>query len=686
MKNIRIALATLLFISGLQGYSQLNKANRQFKLYRYATAIPLYQKAVRNSDPEKNREATVKLADCYRFVNNAEEAATWYRKATELSNPDPVHYFYLGQALRTIGDYKQAREAFLKYSNLVPNDPRGGMYAEFSAQHATWEKQPSSAEVRNCESLNSEYSDFGPAFYKDGIVFTSDRNPGLMDSPRYEWTDFGYLDLYFAEPRNYKDFWRGTSIPSSMSKSFNQSFHDGPAFFSGEEIYLTRTVTGKSKKPEDGIKTNVFQIYYSDKSSGNSSYKAFPYNGNAYSAGHPAVSSDRKRMVFASDMPGSLGLSDLFVSEFDNGEWSKPINLGELINTTGNEVFPLLVNDTLLFYASEGLPGYGGLDLYVSGYKDGKWSKPENLLAPVNSSYDDFSMAVSNDLTYGFFSSNRPGGKGNDDIYAFRNARFFPVKEDPSVLLTIQDNLIINGMVKDKTGGQPLVAPVYVLNTKTNKVLVLSTDINGQYSFPVEKGGLYMVKAMKPEYIEDCLSLRIPEDINGSINVSPRDLMLDKLEVDKVFNVENIYYDLNKWFIRDDAKPALDNLVDIMKKYPITAELSSHTDCRASDSYNNELSQKRAEAAVRYIILQGVESVRISAKGYGESRLVNRCVDGVDCSEAEHQANRRTEFRILSIEQATKQKDGGIPGFKTGDELDINLFDPGFFLNCNENN
>jgi len=684
MKNIKIALATLLLISGLQGFSQLNKANRQFKLYRYASAIPLYQKAVRNGDQDKSREATVRLADCYRYINNAEEAATWYRKATELTNPEPVHYFYLGQALRTIGDYKPAREAFLKYAELVPDDPRGVIYAEFSAQHGYWEKQPSSAEVRNCESLNSEYADFGPAFYKDGIVFTSDRNPGLMESARYEWTDFGYLDLYYAEPKNYKDFWRGTSAPTSMPKIFNQTLHDGPVCFSGDEIYLTRTGISKKTKQEDGIKTNVFQIYYSDKTTGSSSLKAFPFNSDTYSAGHPAVSSDRKRMVFASDMPGGKGLSDLFVSEFVNGEWTKPVNLGESINSSANEVFPLLVNDTLLFFASDGHPGYGGLDLYVTRYKDGSWSKPENLLAPVNSSYDDFSMAVSNDLTYGFFSSNRPGGKGNDDIYSFRNARFFPVKEEPVAFLLQQDILTVKGTVKDKTSGQPLVAPVYVLNTLTNKVKVLSTDGNGQYSFTVDKGGLYMVKAMKPDFIEDCLSLRIPEDFNSGSPVSNRDLLLDKLEVNKVFNIENIYYDLNKWFIRDDAKPALDNLVNIMKKYPITAELSSHTDCRASDSYNNELSQKRAEAAVRYIILQGIEPVRISAKGYGESRLVNRCSDGVNCSEAEHQANRRTEFRILSIEQSDKQKDGGIPGFKTGDEIDINLFDSGFFLNCNE--
>ena len=184
-------------------------------------------------------------------------------------------------------------------------------------------------------------------------------------------------------------------------------------------------------------------------------------------------------------------------------------------------------------------------------------------------------------------------------------------------MLLQQDILTVKGTVKDKTSGQPLVAPVYVLNTLTNKVKVLSTDGNGQYSFTVDKGGLYMVKAMKPDFIEDCLSLRIPEDFNSGSPVSNRDLLLDKLEVNKVFNIENIYYDLNKWFIRDDAKPALDNLVNIMKKYPITAELSSHTDCRASDSYNNELSQKRAEAAVRYIILQGIEPVRISAKGYG---------------------------------------------------------------------
>jgi outer membrane protein OmpA-like peptidoglycan-associated protein len=199
---------------------------------------------------------------------------------------------------------------------------------------------------------------------------------------------------------------------------------------------------------------------------------------------------------------------------------------------------------------------------------------------------------------------------------------------------------------------------------------------------PAEKNILYVAKAVKPGYIDDCLNFRIESSDTTSLYEVPRPLMLDKLEVNKSFRVENIYYDLDKWFIREDARPALDNLVEIMKKYPITAELSSHTDSRASQAYNDELSQKRAEAAVRYIVLQGVDPSRIIAKGYGESRLVNGCSDGVICTEEEHQANRRTEFKILSIEQQVSQNDFNPDTFVTDDEVDVYLFDPEFFRKC----
>lgn len=683
MKKITILLSVILLATATESFAQIRKANRNFDLYKYSKAIPLYQKAARSKKDEVRKEATLRLADCYRFVNNAEEARSWYLRATEFSNIDPINYFYLGQAYRTLQEYALAQEAFQKYATLQPDDPRGEAYARYCGMMEEWQLFPPASEIRNVKNLNSRYSDFGPAFFENGLVYTSDRNPSLLENKRYGWTNFNYLNLYQADPKFFRDFWRDMAEPVSMSSKFNQTFHDGPAFFTpdSKSIYLTRTKVEKIRKEGNSVLTYMLKIYYSSLED-KIDYKAFPHNSDSYSTGHPTVSKDGKTMIFATDMPGGKGGSDLYLSSLTGGSWSTPVSMGEQINTFGNEVFPTLVNDTLLYFASDGLPGYGGLDLYVCRLADGRWSEPENLHTPINSSYDDFSIAVAADMKSGFFSSNRPGGEGNDDIYAFRNARP-PVKTIP-VKPAIQPVLLaMKGMVNDKTTGKPFEkAKVFVLNTKSNKVKVLETNADGVFTMPAEKNILYVAKAVKSGYIDDCLNFRIESSDTASLYEVPRPLMLDKLEVNKSFRVENIYYDLDKWFIREDAKPALDNLVEIMKKYPITAELSSHTDSRASHAYNEELSQKRAEAAVRYIVLQGVDPSRIIAKGYGENRLVNGCSDGVICTEEEHQANRRTEFKILSIQQQTADDGFNPDTFATEDEVDVYLFDPEFFRKC----
>ncbi len=678
MKNKKIIIAVLFMAFSLQVFPQIKKANRQYELFRYSKAIPLYKKAAQSKDEKIRKEATAKLADCYRLINDVNESRSWYLRATEFDGTNPQNYYYLGQALRSLQKYDEARQAFLKYAELAPADKRGQIYADYSLEINEWTDLPPSAEVKNTVSLNSKFADFGPAFYKNGIVLASDRQLSLMDSRPYYWTNFSYLDLYYSEPKFYQDYWSEMSEPSSLSHKFNQTYHDGPAYFTDDsKIYLTRTKMEKVKKGEENLRTHVLKIYYAGLGDGKIEYKDFTHNTDQFSNGHPTVFSDQKTMIYVSDKPDGMGGSDLYKTVFEGGKWGTPENLGDQINSVGNEVFPYLVNDSLLYFASDGHLGYGGLDLFVSTLADGKWSTPVNLKAPVNSSFDDFAIAVSDDLASGFFSSDRPGGQGSDDIYAFRNAKQ-PVKKTVTA-----EKLLVSGYVKDKTTKMPLAgAKVFVLNTKTNKVKVLETDSDGYFSTPAEKGVLYVTKAVKPDFLADCLNFRIAPADTVSNQKTPRDLLLDKLEVNKIFVIENIYYDLDKWYIREDAKPPLENLVAILKHYPISIELSSHTDSRASDGYNDELSQKRAESAVRYIMLQGIDPSRMIARGYGESRLVNRCTDGVECTEPEHQANRRTEFKMLSIDEpeAGNQIDPNI--FNAGEEIDVYLFDPDFFRSC----
>lgn len=684
MRKLTCLLTFIFFITAASGFAQIKKANKLFKLYEYSRAIPYYLKAANSKKEEVKKEATFKLAESYRMVNNAAEARSWYKRAVQYSDVSPLSYFYLGQAARSLKEYAEAEEAFRKYAALKPDDPRGELFAGYCEQMDDWQELQPSAEVKNAKNLNSRYADFGPAFYKDGIVYASDRNPSLIEEHRYGWTNYNYLNLYQAAPKYFEDFWGDMGQPAAMSSQFNQTFHDGPAFFTRDnnKIFLTRTTKQSGDKKQEGIITYLLKIFSADIQDGKVDFKEFPFNSENYSVGHPTVSSDGNTLIFASDMPGGRGGTDLYKTTLSDAAWSAPVNLGETLNTLGHEGFPTLVNDTLLYFSSDALPGYGGQDIYLSRMIDGEWSVPENLHLPINSSYDDFSVAVSKDLTSGFFSSNRPGGMGSDDIYAFRNAK--TSKKLISIPVKAQlAKLMMKGLVKDKTSGMPLEgAMVFVLNTKTNKVKVLETGPDGIYTLPAEKDVLYISKAVKPDYMDDCLNFRIMDSDTSTMYDIPRSLLLDKLEVNKSFRVENIYYDLDKWFIREDAKPALDNLVFIMKKYPITAELSSHTDCRASNAYNDELSQKRAESAVRYIVLQGVDPSRLVAKGYGETRLVNQCSDGVSCTEEEHQLNRRTEFKILSIEKRVNDNDFNPNVFTAGDEVDIYLFDPDFFRNC----
>ncbi len=678
MKKIYI----ILFLATAFGYqvcAQKHKADKLFKYYNYAEAIPLYLKTLENGELGEKRYATQKLADCYRFTNNAPKAQEWYQKAIQFDDSDAMNYFYLGQALRSLGQYEEAAAAFQSFNELAPDNEEGQRFYKYSVDIQEWMDLPPAAEIKNITELNSKYSDFAPVFYRDGIVFTSDRqtNP-LLKNQTYGWTNFSYLNLYYTIPEYYKVFWNGVPEPHEMSKDFNQSYHDGPASFSEDNrwIYVTRTEMKKGKKLDQNIKTHLLKIYFAEiTGEKRPNFKPFAYNNKEYSVGHPTLSKDGQKLIFSSDMPGGYGGSDLYMCTMENGKWSKPVNLGDKVNSQGHEVFPYWAGNGELFFSSDGFLGFGGLDIYRSKMEEGEWSKPENLKQPLNSSYDDFGIVLKEDLSQGLFSSNRPEGKGNDDIYAFRNLH------RPEKMPVLE----VKGMVKDINGNPISGATVFLLDPVRHSVKVLQTNSEGVYADRVDFDHNYVPKAMKNGYIHDCTTFRTPEAESGTeMYQVPRDLVLIKLQVDEVFKVENIYYDLDKWNIREDAKPPLDKLVRILKNYPITAELSSHTDSRASNEYNDELSQKRAESAVRYIILQGVNPARITAKGYGETRLVNKCADGVECTEEEHQANRRTEFKITSVDRSTSSHEFNLEMFEEGDVINATILGAGFFDNCLE--
>ncbi len=574
MKNTFLLFAVLIFY--LQpAFGQVKQARKEMALYNYSESVKLLKKAIERGKAETIREAVPLLAECYRQMNNWYDAKMWYAKIIALDNAEPEDYYYYGQALRSKGNYPEAKRMFLISDSLSPEDFRGRLYAGYCDSAIIWLEHPPSFETGNVHSLNTPQAEFGTVFYPGGILFTSDRIL-TKAGKRYGWTGSDYLRLYHTKAMDPDSLNAGFHETELAHRPLNQVWHDGPASFNKnfDKVIINRTQTGRDK-PHRGpgaIRTHLLKLVTAMKKEGKwTKPEPFFLNSNNYSVGHPALSSDGHRLFFVSDMPGGYGGTDLYMCTRKEGTWGDPENLGPVINTSGNEMFPFITESGDLYFSSDSHPGFGGLDLFVSFHQDGAWILPANLGHPVNSSFDDFSLATDNSENAGFFSSNRPCGAGEDDIYYFRK------------LQSADSNLTMAPLHHDTT------------ESVTSHQLAIT------------------------------------------------------LEVNKPYRLENIYYDFDKWDIRDDAKLSLDSLVRIMQTYPVSIELGSHTDCRGTEAYNRDLSQKRAESAVVYMISKGIEAERITAKGYGESALINRCNcrRGIICTEREHQENRRTEFRIL---------------------------------------
>lgn len=682
-------------LTGNLAQAQITQADKLFKSYSYSLAIPLYLKiAQKPGDPDRNY-AIIKLADCYRLTNDLLNAKAWYAKAVNLPNSENVNWFYYGQALQCAQEYDLAKEAFEKYDYLNPQDPRGKAYAAFCSEIDNLNDIPPAFEIKIASSLNSEHSDFGPAFYNNGIVFVSDRRQNFIENKKYEWTNSNYLDLYFSTPRYLDEFFQEMNEPKSFSGKFNQTYHDGPASFARHDslVYLTRTEKGGEKKDADNFRTDRLKIFYSRFNGSWSKTEAFFLNSDKYSVGHPVLTPDGNTIYFVSDMPGGMGGTDLYSCKWTGGQWDLPVNLGPSVNSFGDEMFPA-INGNQIYFASKGFAGFGGLDLFKSTLTDGKWSKAENLGFPINSSFDDFALVLDAKGKKGFFSSNRPGGKGSDDIYACKLIDKKPKKKlsEEEIARVLKDSLsvTVSGVVRDKQTMKPLpYTTVFLLNTQTGQAKVLKTDANGMYSALATRGIMYVVKGMENNYLSDCFTFRFATTDTASRLTTPRDLVLDRLELNKVisignqdYSIETIYYDFDKWFIRPEAAKELDKLVQVMKENPVTVELGSHTDSRGTREYNIDLSQKRAESAVRYIVQQGIDESRIIAKGYGETQPINHCTDGVPCTPREHQANRRTEFKITGFTKEGVSAEYDMSKFESGEEIPVYLLDPDFFKDC----
>lgn len=622
----------------------LGKANKYYEKYDYKFAIDIYEKLLEKSP---SLEVAQKLANCYRFVNNTIAAERAYATVLTFPGFDPINYIYYAGILKQNGKFDQAKRNYLMYAERVPEKSDYAVKLANSCDAARlWLQNPDvNVDIENENSFNSEHSDFSPIAYANGFLIISDR--WFLKSPEndknakvYGWTGNSFLKIYQAEQA--KDSAAGVMQLTLLPEQINDKYHNGPATLNadGSAIYFTRAGVADDvdlKKAKDVVFRKT--IYLASKINGIwSEATPFPYNSPyEYSVQHPALSPDGNILYFASDMPGGFGGMDLYYSEKSSNGWSKPINCGNIINSDEDEVFPFVRKDGTLYFSSRGHITIGGLDIFSSKGDKNSWKEPENLKSPYNSTRDDFGIFFFQDNLSGYLSSNRPGGKGADDIY-----RFYQKPKEQFYA--------VEGKVNEKGTGNPLSGlKIFLINKKTGEEKTTISAEDGSFKFALEKETDYTVRGDMDKFFS-----RQEGDITTK-GATESTVFNVKFEVEKVeeaylVRLKNIYYDFNKYNIRKDAEPELNKVVAFLNNTPsVNIELRSHTDARGKAAYNLKLSELRAASAKDYLKNKGIGKERLSSKGFGESQLLNTCADGVKCSDEEHQLNRRTEFKVVKV-------------------------------------
>ncbi|NER19116.1 OmpA family protein [Spongiivirga citrea] len=618
----------------------INAANKKYDRFAYANAIKIYEKLLDKG--YQTPDLYQKLASSYYFTNNMDASVRWYdsiAKQEETMQADD--YFRYSQALRSKERYQEADSALVTYYAKKGDDYRVQLLQRNSNYLAKIKEQSGRYTIQSLD-FNSGNSDFAPSFYKDRLVFASARDSGVFTRIVDKRTNKPFLELY--EVKLTKS---GKHSRLKKLKGINSRFHESSSVFNkkGNRIWFTRNnfYEGEYKRDKKGI--NRLKIFTAvDSEFGWEQVSEIQYNSNQYSVAHPAFSPDGKTMFFVSDRPGGHGKSDLWMAKKGrSGLFGKPINLGKDINTSGRETFPFVSDNGDLFFASDGHAGLGGLDVFVAPYENETYSAVYNVGEPVNSVNDDFSFIINDETNIGYVASNREGGKGDDDIYRVNRLKPLVKTCTQQLIATVQDS---NG----KTGLNNV--QVEVLNEKGESIGTFNTDANGSWKYSRNCKENTLVRFTKEGYQ---LSERyIPINTLGSDEVFVQQLEPVQQLVDvgqdlgKLIKLNPIYFDNNKSNVRKDAAFELVKIAEALLAYPdLQVEVGAHTDSRGKDKYNLKLSQKRAESIVKFLVKNGVEKSRLTAKGYGETKPINECVNDVPCSEAKIALNRRSEFIIV---------------------------------------
>ena len=625
------------------------KADKKYNHYAYIDAIALYEKMAEKGYNGKN--VIEKLANAYYYNADFKDASKWYQELFNSTPEDslaPETYYRYAQSLKSIGEYKKANQYLDKFSKKKESDTRGQKYASNKNYLDEIKANSGRYDIEAAEGINSEYSDYGVATYNGYAIFTSARDTGGIIKRRHSWTNQSFTNLYTAKQSEDGKLSDAQPFISKVKGKYHEST---PVITKdGKTIYFTRNNVEPGKKGKSNNDTRLLKIYKATQRDGKwQDAQPLPFNSNNYNCAHPALSKDEKTLYFASDMPGTKGQSDIYKVSIDNNgsSYGKPENLGETINTEGRETFPYITRTNELYFTSDGHPGLGGLDIFgARKEKDSTYHKVHNVGTPVNGPQDDFAYVIDSRSKRGYFSSNREGGKGYDDIYNLLETRSL-----------FQCTQLLAGKVTNQETGEPIAntqITLYDLNFK--ELGKATTDKEGKYTLDmVACDSRYYIRSTKPNFHTQEHYVSIPEergqtaqDIVLEPKIAPIPIGTDLFSFLKL---KPILFDLDKSNIRPDAAKELDKVIATLKEYPLMkVDIESHTDSQGSDSYNEKLSGRRAESTMQYMISQGISEYRLKSKGYGESRLVNRCQNGVKCSKEEHQENRRSAFIVVEMD------------------------------------
>ncbi|KIO50747.1 OmpA family protein [Flavobacterium hibernum] len=642
-KNILLYLI-IINVFSFEGYAQQSKINagdKKYDNYAYIDAIKTYERVAEKG--YKSEDLFKKLANSFYFNSEFEKAAKWYGELFAMNvEVEPEYYYRYAQSLKSNGEIAKASKILELFNQKSKNDSRGKLY-ESNKNYIDQIKANSGRYIIQNAGINSKYSDYGTAFHVNKIVFASARDTGNFNQRKHKWTGEHFTNLYEADlDENFNP-----KAVKKIESKINSKFHESTPVFTkdGKTVYFTRNNYIDGKKGKDERKTTLIKIYKATLENNEwTNIIELPFDSDNYSTAHPALSPDEKTLYFASDMPGTFGQSDIYkVSINSDGVFGSPENLGRSINTEGKETFPFVTEENEIYFASDGHPGLGGLDIFVGEINQNGVRNIQNVGGDINSPNDDFAYIIDTKSRRGFFSSNKEGGEGSDDIYKFLETRKLKCLQELSGIITDAETGIILPQTKVSLYDNQMVMKNSIISDQT-----------GYYSFSVECGKIYNVRAEKSDYTTKEVNVII-ESKSGKTNLP---IALEKEgcrvtigdDLGKCFGIKMIYFDLDKSNIRTEAELDLEKILDVLKQYPsMKLDIRSHTDSRQTHAYNEILSDKRAKSTIKWLEKNGISSDRLTGKGYGETQLINGCSDGVICTEEQHQMNRRSEFIITDL-------------------------------------